>query len=46
MKLNTSVVGSYFRKKPSARIEILYDNYESFPRLIVSAVKRLSSSRS
>ena len=41
MKLNTSVVGSYFRKKPSTRIEILYDNYESFPRLIICCEKNL-----
>lgn len=34
MELRECTVGSYFRKKPSVRADIMFDNYENFPQII------------
>ena len=41
MTLKECTVGSYFKRKPSVRAEIIYDNYETFPRLITVFEKNL-----
>ena len=41
MQLEQCNIGSYFRKPPAKRLEILYDNYTVFPRLIECFEKNL-----
>lgn len=41
MNLKTCTVGSYFRKDPSDRADIMFDNYENFPRIINCFAKNL-----
>lgn len=41
MRLKQESVGSYYRLAPEKRLEIIYDNYEKFPRIITSFEKNL-----
>ncbi len=41
MNLKPCTVGSYFRKDPSVRADIMFDNYENFPRIITCFEKNL-----
>ncbi len=41
MHLKEFTVGSYFRREPAVRADIMFDNYESFPRIINCFEKNL-----
>lgn len=41
MKLEQYSVGSYFREAPEKRLEIIYDNYDNFPNVIIGFEKNL-----
>lgn len=41
MKLEQYSVGSYFREAPEKRLEIIYDNYDNFPNVIIGFDKNL-----
>ena len=41
MKLEQYSVGSYFREASEKRLEIIYDNYDNFPNVIIGFKKNL-----